>query len=206
MSRRAQGFCIGLLLWAAMVLGPSPAAAHETEPRLILPGGRLVHAGQVVDLSWSAADSISELEILLSVDGGRHYVECISPSLDPRRSHFVWRVPDLGNRVLRMRIRFNRGGREIEGAPTPPLLALSTRGGPEPLALPSATGERAPRQDSGRTEMPVGRSPETQPTTSPRFDDGGKAQTAASPSLDSSRNRTALARAFVPRRSTPLRA
>jgi hypothetical protein len=206
MSRRAHGFSIGVLLWAAMVLGPSSAAAREVEPRLILPGGRLVHAGQVVDLSWSAADSISELEILLSVDGGKHYLDCISPRLDPRRSHFVWRVPDLGNRVLRMRIRFNRGGREIEGAPTQPLLALSTRGGPEPLALPSSAGERAPREDNSRTEMPVGRSPETQPTTSPRFDDGGKAQTAPSPSLDSSCNRDGFARAFIPPRSTPLRA
>src|ERR1044072_854343 len=133
------------------------AGARDNEPRLIIPGGHIVRAGQLIDLRWSPADSVSELEILVSLDGGRHYSVCISPRLDPRRCDFVWRVPRVGKAALRMRIRFNRGGREIEGAPTAPLYA-SADGQPEPLALPPASGpagERAP-QSSGERGAPSG--------------------------------------------------
>ena len=151
---------IALLIWGG-VAGATPreVAGEADEPRLILPGGHNVHAGQWVDLRWSAADSVSELEILLSVDGGRHYSRCISPTLDPIRRQFLWRVPDLGSASLRMRIRFNRGGREIEGAPTAPLRMFT--GGPdhpEPLALPPAGEPNAPRPASGRGATPDSRS------------------------------------------------
>jgi hypothetical protein len=115
-----------------------------------------VRAGQLVDLRWSPADSIAELEILLSVDGGRHYSRCISPRLDPRKCGFVWRVPDLGSATLQMRIRFNRGGREIEGAPAAPLLVFAGgRDQAEPLALPPLGGAEPSRPSNGRGEAPA---------------------------------------------------
>src|SRR5215813_3271044 len=82
-----------LLVWA----GVATASPTTTEPRLMLPGWHTVRAGQLLALRWSPADSVSELEILLSTDGGRHYSHCISPRLDPRRCRFVWRVPDMGD-------------------------------------------------------------------------------------------------------------
>jgi hypothetical protein len=116
--------------------GLSPALAWP-EPRLVLPGDRVVHAGQWIDLRWTPADSVSELEILLSLDGGRHYSLCVSPPLDPKRGCFSWHVPAIEGRALKMRIRFNRGGREIEGAPTAPFfVGGSDRGGALPLGLP----------------------------------------------------------------------
>jgi hypothetical protein len=203
----ASSFGAGLILWMAIILCPSRAVARETGPRLNLPGGCLVHAGEVVDLQWSAADSISELEIMLSLDGGRHYVRCISPELDPHRSHFLWRVPELGSRMLRMRIRFNRGGREIEGAPTPPLLALSSGElGPEPLGLPPLPGGHEPQTGGSRTETLSERSFEARQTSSPRPADAQETEGLGSPPPDSFPHESALARTFTPPRSIPLRA
>jgi hypothetical protein len=149
-----------LLLSGRSVLGsPGKGTGEESEPRLIVPGGHAVRTGQLVDLRWSPADSVRELEILLSVDGGRHYSICISPQLDPTRCEFVWRVPDLEARTVRMRIRFNRGGREIEGPPAAPIQVF--RGGrdePEPLALPPAERSEAPRSGSGRSGAPASES------------------------------------------------
>jgi len=159
--RLAHSSCAGLIVWMAIILCPSRALAHEAEPRLILPGGCLVRAGEVVDLQWSAADSISELEILLSTDGGRHYSVCISPELDPSRCEFLWRVPPLRSGSLCLRIRYNRRGREIEGAPASPLTVVAgTREEPEPLALPigDTAGEKAPGPSRGRAEEPAERS------------------------------------------------
>jgi hypothetical protein len=166
-SRLACSVLLGLFalpLWAAnAVAAPRP----ESEPRLILPGERTVRAGQLIDLRWSRADAVSELEILLSLDGGRNYSLCISPQLDPDRCDFVWRVPDVASTQLRLRIRFNRGGREIEGSPSAPLsLAVVGRDQPEPLDLPptgDANGEGAPRRGGDRSESPA-----SEPAYSPR--------------------------------------
>jgi hypothetical protein len=130
---------------------------EESEPRLYLPGGHVVRPGQWIDLRWTPADRIAELEILLSVDGGRHYTIWVSPRLDPDRCRYLWQVPALGGAALSIRIRFNRDGREIEGAPMP--LELSREEDqPEPLALPPLGGDadRAPRP-GGRGESPQGR-------------------------------------------------
>ena len=143
------------LLAGLAVAAPRPAGP----PSLILPGDRAVRAGQLIELRWASADSVSELEILLSVDGGRHYTRCISPELDPRRLTYVWRVPELADRPLRLRIRFNRGGREIEGPPSAPLRVAARRDGePEPLGLPplaDAPASRAPRPGGDRAGAPL---------------------------------------------------
>jgi hypothetical protein len=130
-------------LWLFCTAAHAEEPGRESEPRLFLPGGHLVRAGQLIDLRWTAADRIRELEILLSLDGGRTYSLCISPRLDPKRCRFVWRVPGGAGGRLRMRIRFNRDGREIEGAPMA-LVAVSPAepGAPEPLGLPPLDGDR----------------------------------------------------------------
>ena len=155
-------FVLGLCacLWA---LAPSRVAAHEpwerkenpeSGPELILPGDHEVQPGEWIELRWTRADRIRELEILLSLDGGRHYPVCISPQLDPGRCSFRWRVPERPGE-LRMRIRFNRDGHEIEGAPTAPLrVAAGDRERPQPLGLPPAQAEGG----SGETRSPGQRS------------------------------------------------
>jgi hypothetical protein len=122
----------------------------DSGPRLLLPGDEAVSAGRIIDLAWTEADSVAELEILLSSDGGRTYTVCVSPELDPRSRHFRWRIPDLGTTDLRLRIRFNRGGREIEGPPVRARLFRGEPEAPEPLGLPSTSGEaRTPRPADG---------------------------------------------------------
>lgn len=155
--RRAVSWLGPLLALAAAALPLGVAIAGDqpsrrVEPRLILPGGHALRAGQLVDLRWAPADSVSELEILLSDDGGRTYARCISPRLDPRRCDFMWRVPRGSRQPLLMRIRFNRGGREIEGAPAAPLDV--SNGEPDraiPLGLPPLD-ESPLRPTNGRGE------------------------------------------------------
>ena len=159
MKRRGPAPAV-LIALCALPFWSAPAAAAPraaTEPRLILPGDRTVRPGQVIELRWAPADSVVELEILLSRDGGRHYSLCISPRLDPRRCSYVWRVPDLACPRLSLRIRFNRGGGEVEGTPSEPLrVAESRRDSPEPLGVPPAAdaARDAPRP-GGRGEAPA---------------------------------------------------
>jgi len=84
--------CLALALIGGGAASSEPR--EESEPELILPGGHVVRPGQWIELRWTKADEISELEILLSVDGGRHYSVCISPQLDPNRCSFLWRAPE----------------------------------------------------------------------------------------------------------------
>lgn len=152
---RPAGLFAGLLLTGALLASAALAAPRDRddEPRLSLPGGWQVTPGQVLDLAWSAADSVRELEILLSVDGGRQYATAISPQLDPRTRRFRWRVPNLPGTRLRLRIRYNRGGREIEGPPTP-MLRADAGGAGEPLGLPPFSDAGEGRQGN-RTEAPA---------------------------------------------------
>ena len=170
----------------------------------------MVQAGEWIDLAWTEADSIRELEILLSTDGGRRYTLCISPQLDPGAHHFKWRVPPSIAGTLAMRIRFNRGGHEIEGAPSRPLLVLAGGGRPTPLGLPPTTsgreGERTPRPLDGRGEAPAGAS------FDPSEDLDGEHALACDRAgvrvIDRSPSRVAVLASipFAPSRSTPLRA
>lgn len=120
---------------------------EESEPRVVLGGDQAVHPGEIVELHWARADNVRELEILLSQDGGRTYATCISPELDPSLCRFTWRVPEKIGQDLRLRVRYNRDGREIEGPPTKPLgLEASHPLEGTPLGLPAA-----PRaEDTGR--------------------------------------------------------
>lgn len=127
---------------------------HEREldeaPRLFGLAGRVVHAGEAIDLRWSAADGVRELEILLSEDGGRHYRLAVSPSLDPGAQHFTWIVPELESREVRLLIRYNRNGREIEGMPSDVIGVAPSADGPEPLALPLPAHAGAPVREGAR--------------------------------------------------------
>lgn len=133
---------LAMLLLASLLPLSHARAGEAEEPRLILDGGHAVQAGQVVVLEWTAAQEVGELEILLSLDGGRTYPLWISPQLDPGDRRFVWRVPPGLGPSVRMRIRYNRGGREIEGPPTASLAVIDSRA-PQPLSLPLAPEDSA---------------------------------------------------------------
>jgi len=196
---------------ATLAVSRARADGETSEPRLMLPGYRAVQAGGLVELRWTPADEIRELEILISLDGGRTYPVCISPQLDPRTCSFLWRVPRLGPSTVHMRIRFNRDGREIEGAPTGPLLVGPGAGREaEPLGLPpSSPGEREPGSSGGRSESPGGRA--ATGAVSPADDEPlPLRRTTEIRALGSSATRVpspnATSETFAPPRTPPLRA
>jgi hypothetical protein len=90
-------------------------------PRLVLPAASEFRAGDTIEVRWDAVDpSLDELELLLSLDGGRHYTLRISPELDPDHAAFRWRVPNLASGEARLRLRFHRDGRECDGEASRP--------------------------------------------------------------------------------------
>ena len=115
---------------------PEAAAA----PRLLLPGDHRVRPGQVVHLAWSAADSVSELEILLSVVGEHPFTTCVSPRLDPRRHGFDWRVPDFPGAELRLRLRYN-------GDANLSVIANFPAGVAATITVPATAPQRSSRHD-----------------------------------------------------------
>jgi len=104
-----------LLVILAGAAVPARALA-ESGPRLASLAHLSVHAGQRVEIRWTSGGETGELEILLSLDGGRHYPLRISPELDARAGRYVWRVPNLASREARLELRFEseRGERTSE--------------------------------------------------------------------------------------------
>jgi hypothetical protein len=118
---RARRLLVALSAFALLACAPG-ARAQERDagpgaPRLVTASPRELLAGERVAIEWDAAGAgIEELELQLSLDGGRHWSLRVSPELDGARTRFVWRVPNLAAAEARLRIRFHRDGREREGA------------------------------------------------------------------------------------------
>lgn len=120
----------------ALALAPAPARAARG-PALAWPGPEVV-AGQVIELSWGdLPGGVEEMEILLSLDDGRHYAVRVSPELDARERSFRWRVPNLPAGRARLRMRLGSERAEIETEPTEPfrIVGLDTEPAPERLVL-----------------------------------------------------------------------
>jgi hypothetical protein len=97
--------------------------ASDATTTLSFPGD--VHAGQIVELRWSTPPAdVEELEVMLSLDGGRTYDVRISPEIDPRTKVWRWRVPNLPTSEARLRLRLGSRRGEREGQPTPPFTIL----------------------------------------------------------------------------------
>jgi len=82
-----------------------------------------LRAGEALEIRWEVApDYIEELELLLSIDDGRHFTLRISPELDPGTRHFRWRVPNLGTDHARIAMRVGRERRtpDMSDGPTGP--------------------------------------------------------------------------------------
>jgi len=73
--------------------------------------GQVLHPGQKIRVEWrSALPNIDlgacEMEVWLSVDGGRTFTMWISPWLDPKAQYFDWTVPNMPTNAAVMDIRF----------------------------------------------------------------------------------------------------
>jgi len=68
-----------------------------------------LRAGEVVEIRWEMPPGdVEEMELLLSIDDGRHFTLRISPELDPGSRRFRWRVPNLGAESARIAMRVGR--------------------------------------------------------------------------------------------------
>ena len=133
------------------------SAPPADEPVIELASGLVLRAGERLEIRWSVpATSVDELEILLSIDGGRRFPLRVSPELDARAGRYLWRVPNLSSAEARMRLRYHRDGREIDGAPSAPftLIASQESGRPGSVALEGESDTHAGKRDDVRADEP----------------------------------------------------
>ena len=113
---KIRGF---IVIMFAMALSFAPqfvntsSAASVYSAQLISPtAGQVVHPGQIVRVEWrSVLPSIKymdtcEMEVFLSLDGGRTFNMIISPWLDPKAQYFYWVVPNTPTNQAVLDIRF----------------------------------------------------------------------------------------------------
>jgi hypothetical protein len=78
--------------------------------------GQIVYPGQRVRLRWKATlprlryTEGCEMEVFLSVDGGRTFTMCITPLLDPKTTYYDWTVPNMPTNAAVLDIRFGCEG------------------------------------------------------------------------------------------------
>jgi hypothetical protein len=134
-DRRLPGFR-GASLLALLVLA-APASAARPAVRIVGAGAAL-SAGQGVVVAWEGLPpDVDEVELLLSVDGGRRFPLRLTRSLDPAPGSFTWVVPALSTASARVRLRLGRAGcDEEESEPSDPFEIFV------PPSSPSARFER----------------------------------------------------------------
>lgn len=120
-----------LLSLVAWSLGASKAAASETSkpPLALAPAlvtflspqaGATLRGGEAVEVRWSGVPAeAEEVELLLSLDGGRGYSLRLTEELDADSRSFLWRVPNVVADRAALGIRMGIGGREITATPGP---------------------------------------------------------------------------------------
>jgi hypothetical protein len=100
-------------LSAAPQLVTTASAGGTYSARLISPRvGQVLYPGQHIRVEWKSVlpdlNGLAgcEMEVWLSVDGGRTFLMCISPWLNPKDKFFDWTVPNMPTNAAVMDIRF----------------------------------------------------------------------------------------------------
>jgi hypothetical protein len=76
-------------------------------------------AGQTVEIRWSGIPkSVGEMELLLSLDGGRTFPVRLTEEIAPDLEFFSWVVPNLSTETACLALRMGLDGREITGPPS----------------------------------------------------------------------------------------
>ena len=117
-SQVVAGFCL---------LGVSAvAAARPVVVDAPVRGGRPLEAGTAVEVSWRGLPgNVEEVELLLSLDGGRRVAVRLTEQLSPAGRSWIWRVPNISARRASLVLRMGIEGREIESAPSEPFEIVS---------------------------------------------------------------------------------
>src|SRR5262249_40894233 len=102
------------LIGAALFLCAAAALRADDRPLILEPvAGQRVSAGDAVRVRWAdapAGSNVQEQELLLSLDGGRHF-RLVTRRLDPAAREYLWVVPELpsGDAVLALRVGDEHG-------------------------------------------------------------------------------------------------
>ena len=111
-TRRLLSTVFAVALSAAPQLVTTASAGGTYSAALISPRvGQVLTPGQHVRVEWrSTLPNINlgacEMEVFLSVDGGRTFTMWISPWLNPKSTSFDWTVPNTLTNAAVMDIRF----------------------------------------------------------------------------------------------------
>jgi hypothetical protein len=104
---------------ALLLASVAPAAADSA--RVLPLASDRVRAGQVVEVRWAGLPSdAQEAELLLSLDGGRHFAIRVSGEVDPREGRVRFRVPNLPAESAMVRLRYGNAAEEHVSAPGAP--------------------------------------------------------------------------------------
>ena len=109
-----------IVLAAALSVAPqlfsAPSAAGTYSAKLISPRiGQILYPGQKIMIEWkSTLPKIdltgSEMELFLSVDGGRTFDIYITPIFDAKTTSYLWTVPNTPTNAAVLDIRFGCEG------------------------------------------------------------------------------------------------
>ena len=109
---KTRGLISVTLLLLALSLLTEAVAENGYSARLISPtAGQVLYPGQKVRVEWEATvpnpnAAGCEMELVLSLDGGRTFNTYITPPLDPKARYFYWTVPNLPTKAAMLDIRF----------------------------------------------------------------------------------------------------
>jgi hypothetical protein len=111
-TRRLLATLFAVALSAAPQLVSTATAGQTYAARLISPTvGQVLHPGQQIRVEWkSVLPNLNlggcEMEVWLSVDGGRTFPMWISPWLNAKAKSFDWIVPNMPTNAAVLDIRF----------------------------------------------------------------------------------------------------
>jgi hypothetical protein len=111
-GRRSLRFALLLPLWIFL-----DATLVQAEGRFLAPGaGATLESGATVRVAWSVAQTRDrepdEMELMLSLDGGRTFLIRVTRDLPPETLVFAWRVPALPTAHAQLALRTGEGGAE----------------------------------------------------------------------------------------------
>lgn len=113
-------FAIAAQLVTPSIAAPVPAGSNNSgsySAQLITPrAGQVFYPGQQIRIEWKdTLPSVQyfsgcEMEVWLSLDGGRTFQMCITPILNPKTTYFDWTVPNSPTNAAVLDIRFGCEG------------------------------------------------------------------------------------------------
>ena len=132
MGRHSTSWC--LLIPLALCAIPALAFGMPLAPAA-LEAPAAVSVGQTLEIRWSGVPATAEeIELVLSLDGGRSFHLRVSDRLEGRVETWRWRVPDLPTRSARLMLRMgDRAGEHIVAlSPTFEILSGGSVPRPDP--------------------------------------------------------------------------